>query len=349
MMNKDYQGNGGSIENAADKKEARTVAKVKFCDPAIQLSWGQMNQRNRTDSHRKSQAGLLSANPSRPFNTLGVACQHTLPLYVGAPSPVLGGGPPVTGGSAPSLPVTGGSAPSPAVPVELLPPLPPLVRPTFTTTWTLDIEVPAQPRFDETVHLWTFGALSLGQCFPESQHARWLRHAAGEKGRGKGLGPMLHLNDMVQAVREIGVGAGAGNARMVFIDCRGFQDPEADTSARQHLGMNGEHVEKFIRHADFEGWLRQVHADVTHMLRTEEADSKHVLFYCRQGRHRSVSACTVIHTCLEGWGVKVPAVEHLGQQTWHRGTCEGCYTCIRRPDARRDTALQAAFELWDRL
>ena len=69
-------------------------------------------------------------------------------------------------------------------------------------------------------------------------------------------------------------------------------------------------------------------------------------FFCNKGRHRSVACGEVLARILGRAGCNV-WVEHLAQDTWHRGACggEGCRECTG-PSTTREDAFSKAWEFW---
>ena len=69
-------------------------------------------------------------------------------------------------------------------------------------------------------------------------------------------------------------------------------------------------------------------------------------FFCNKGRRRSVAFGEVLARILGRAGCNV-WVEHLAQDTWHRGACggEGCRECTG-PSTTREDALSKAWEFW---
>ncbi len=142
----------------------------------------------------------------------------------------------------------------------------------------------------------------------------------------------------------------AHGAVPVFVDCRIFHDPDRPRGVN-HIGLHPVNIERFVFHTRFEGWLQQTRGRILEAIAgaTEaQAPTVAVVCYCQKGRHRSVSAATVISHCLRtepAVGNATVLVAHKAADEWHRGTCDGCQEC-RKPSNKRDGALEVGRRVW---
>ncbi len=295
--------------NLENRRVSLNAEKIRFCDPNLRLTWGQMNNRNAEVSREKTRRGELVRNGDSSFEMLGHPVR-VVPL-----------------GS--SAAVAGGSAPQQSADVA---------TPKKRQRWHGG---PTSPRVG--VCLLTLGVELLAVSHWRSESAQRLARLAKGKGRGRGLGPEVPLDVVASALAECGAVDSAEN--VIVLDCRGFADPERQRSAVNHIGLFPQHVASFVAHPEFPHFIRAAKRAILAALGLGGPFT--IACFCKKGRHRSVAAALVIRTCLrERTEVDILSLDHLAAEFWCRGTCDCCSVC-RAEDPVRSAALQQAVQAWE--
>ena len=137
----------------------------------------------------------------------------------------------------------------------------------------------------------------------------------------------------------------------ILMDVRHFRNPPKGEE-RRHLGEHPGNLQRFVEHRKFEGWVRKLKNKLEVLGKVHRP--VRVAFYCRSGRHRSVSAAWFLRKVgehIESWGAHEGwqcMVSHLSQHTWDDKTCQGgsCCEVCRGPSTQSEWALKRALELW---
>ncbi len=189
---------------------------------------------------------------------------------------------------------------------------------------------------------------------------RNLHWQAKQKGRGRGLGPAVDENLLLETL-AVGEFLRTDEATLVF-DCRSMRDPNDAVGAllRQHTGCHPLNLERLLQDDNFDRWLvsvskwlgRTLEEAATRPIRhTGDRVPVNIVLYCKKGRHRSVAACLILVHLLEASRRTpgVDSIEHTTRGFWNR-FCDGldCRECCG-PSITRDRVLAVARERWRQL
>ena len=120
------------------------------------------------------------------------------------------------------------------------------------------------------------------------------------------------------------------SASTVAFDCRAFFSAQGLTN---HVGTHPHNMSALLQQPDA---LKKI-LDATHAaLRRCKADTLEILFFCNQGRHRSVAMSRVVRDLLARASsvVGIPSIKDLSQPYWKRNkiSCGKCSQCREYKD-----------------
>ncbi len=215
------------------------------------------------------------------------------------------------------------------------------------------------------VRLFTLGLRFLDGPL-ESAVTPALRTAALSAGRGHGNGrhdvlkaevqQMLLALDFISAVSQV-----------LLIETRIFHDPQAVADRRRHGNVLGFHQvvqDRILTSTEFTPWLRALRGRVLSALSADAGGggapqpSLAIVFWCNNGRHRSVACQEIFRDILINHGSEIGAgggtcwdgSTHLASHAWEFGTCNYCETCQRDADAiSAKQRVSTAWATWARL
>lgn len=185
-----------------------------------------------------------------------------------------------------------------------------------------------------------------GQGLQVPLEAKRIDAQAKEKGRGGRRGPAISESAISQTVREMRSAMGIvdrhGETTVCF-DCRGFNDPGRNhpTGANNHLGSHVRNLDDIVGHADFDALWKKIMQSLAEKLKAPAGRGTHVVvFYCRKGRHRSVSMAWLTCLALRHLGFDV-TMSHFMRDFWFGETCDECDECRRQTDRKKQMAVDA--------
>ena len=180
------------------------------------------------------------------------------------------------------------------------------------------------------IQVMSMGVVIANDTVHKSWTAKQLSRNAQEKGRGRGLGPVIDETLIEKLLKEAEV-LRPGD-KLLIVDCRQFSDPDQQHN-RRHIGLHSAKVRAFVlaEHV-FKGWLTKVKLGVLRHYQSLDPGCRLVIVtYCRKGAHRSVSGARIIDYCVQEkvTGAHVLPIHHFSKEhIWKLHYCGECNECI---------------------
>ena len=305
--------------DSSNRRADRSTSKTVNCFNPMNLSWGQMNERNWNVMSERTQRGEYVRNrdtrPGWPYQIIG--------------------GVGVTMAAEPQVTTTTTTDDNDSEP------------PLHRQRTSRSISVASLPfRFprrmpQRPVIVLTTGVTLVNRWFNQSMGmqpplcVRRVHEQAMGRSRGSGRGAVINEQDLEATVLETLSVAEKPVGTIVLVDSRGFKAPPGQRHATHHIGTYYENLRGLIRHDDFKVlWPRLLRRVCDELNSSNRMRPVIVAFYCKSGKHRSVGLAWILTQILRehDWNVEL---WHMMREYWHLGSCNECIECATDTEAKR--------------